>query len=359
MNLIKKISINNLTIDSLVIIFLSHIYYKITFVNFLQGEFLLINQIKAGNVTSTLFSVESPTYVLIGLLLGIDNIDNFKLLIYLITLISFGIIVINIQFLNSYSTLFLFGGWLVTCSWYIGYVDAVSVMLIVLITRNIIQENNGKLNLLIYITLLTINHSAISLAIIIISLLFIKKGLLKKYLVIAIISQLLGNGVIQYYLNYIGFSGRGRFRFIFNDNIIETATSFVGNNILIILWSGFLGVSFLIVLASNMLLWVDVSKVLLGTLIAIFFTAISLDTSRIFSLLVIPIILNTLQMCSKKVELNKYISIIYTFSLILFFFIGVYHFFGEVYKSSPMINDETFYDLIVRMVNSLMSGIWK
>ena len=37
---------------------------------------------------------------------------------------------------------------------------------------------------------------------------------------------------------YLGYT------YNFNDNIIENATTFLGDNVLIVLWSGFLGVSF-------------------------------------------------------------------------------------------------------------------
>ena len=41
---------------------------------------------------------ESPTFTLIGLLLGIENIDIYKILIYLVSIICFCLIVLNIQF---------------------------------------------------------------------------------------------------------------------------------------------------------------------------------------------------------------------------------------------------------------------
>ena len=48
--------------------------------------------------------------------------------------------------LDKFSTLFLFGGWLVTCSWFVGYVDIISVVLMVLISKNCIENNIGFIN---------------------------------------------------------------------------------------------------------------------------------------------------------------------------------------------------------------------
>ena len=100
----------NTILDFLIILFLSHIFYRFTFIESIQGEFSLINQITNNNVSSKSFFVESPTFTLIGLLLGIENIDIYKILIYLISIICFCLIVLNIQFLDKFSTLFLFGG---------------------------------------------------------------------------------------------------------------------------------------------------------------------------------------------------------------------------------------------------------
>jgi hypothetical protein len=359
MNYIQNLFKKNFYLDLMVVIFLSHIYYRITFIDNIEVEFDLIKQIKENNVTSTNFFVESPTYTLIGLFLDIENLDIYKSLIYVITLICFLLIIINIQYLNRYSTIFLFGGWLVTCSWFFGYVDIISVTLMTIICRNILQDNIGRFNMLIYFILLSINHNAISLAVSLIFLILVKRNQITRLSVTVVLSQIIGNSIIQFYLNYIGFSGRGRVRFIFNDNVIEDATSFVGENILIVLWSGFLGISFLILLTSNNLSWDRSKKIIVSTLIALFFTSIALDTSRIFSLLIVPIIIFTLHMYKEDVHLKNKLSLVYTVSIFLHFFIGIKYFYGEVLDESPMQNIETFYDFIPRVVNSLMSNIWK
>ena len=348
----------NTILDFLIILFLSHIFYRFTFIESIQGEFSLISQITNNNVTSKSFFVESPTFTVIGLLLGIENIDIYKILIYLISIICFCLIVLNIQFLDKFSSLFLFGGWLVTCSWFVGYVDIISIVLMVLISKNCVENNVGFVNTGTYFLLLSINHNAISLAVSIIYLILSKKENIKKLLLIIFGSQILGNIIVQFYLNYINFPGRGRLRFVFNDNVIENATRFVGENIFVVLWSGFLGISLLMLLVFNTISWDEIKMIIISLFISLFFTSIALDTSRVFSILVVPIIIYTLDLFNKNINFQNKISITYSVAVLSHFFIGVYYFYGSSITSSPMNEVETFYDFIPRMVNSLMSNIW-
>jgi len=350
---------NNTVVDFLIAIFLSHIYYRITFIETLGEEFSLVNQIKNSNVTSQSFFVESPTFTLLALGLGIDNLDIYKILIYLITLGSLFLIVLNVQYLESYSTLFIFSGWLITSSWFLGYVDIVSVLLMVLISKNIAQDNISFLRTGVYFLLLCLNHNAISVGVSIIYLIFTKKRMMLKIGSILLASQLIGNILIQYYLNIINFAGRGRLRFVFNDNVIENATSFVGNNILVVLWSGFFGTLVIMFLISNVVVWSEVKLIIIAILIALFFTSIALDTSRVFSLLVVPISLHVLNLYKKDVSFNHKLAITYTITISLVVVIGVYYFYGSILTSSPMNESETFYDFVPRIINSVMSNIWK
>ena len=108
-----------------------------------------------------------------------------------------------------------------------------------------------------------------------------------------------------------------------------------------------------------MLTWQEIRKILSSILIALFFTSIALDTSRVFSLLVVPIIIYSLNIFNNDINFINKLPINYTFSFLLFVVVGVYHFFGIVYTTSPMNEIESFYDFIPRIINSLMSNIWK
>ena len=350
---------SNLIFDSLIVIFLSHIFYRITFVNSLEKDFSLVNQIRSGSVISESFFVESPTFTLICLVFGIENFDIYKILVYFITLISLFLIVVNIQHLEHYSTFFLFSGWLVSCSWFVGFVDVISVLLMVLISKNILKEKVNLMKIGTYFLFLSLNHNAISIGVTLIYLILSKKENVIKVASVIIPTQLIGNLLINYYLNIIKFPGRGRFRFVFNDNVIEIASSFVGSNLILVFWSGFLGTSLIFILIFNMLTWQEIRKILSSILIALFFTSIALDTSRVFSLLVVPIIIYSLNIFNNDINFINKLPISYTFSFLLFVVVGVYHFFGIIYTTSPMNEVESFYDFIPRIINSLMSNIWK
>tara|TARA_Y100000389_G_scaffold139685_1_gene137447 strand:+ start:421 stop:1500 length:1080 start_codon:yes stop_codon:yes gene_type:complete len=349
---------NNFYIDILLVVFLSHIFYKITFIESLQGDFYLLGQIRNGDVTSKSFFVESPTYTLFGLLFDIEDFDIYRLVIYLITLVCFIMIVFNLQFLEKYSTLFFLSGWLLTSSWFVGYVDVISVLIISIVSKNLLQSNFHLLKISFYLLLLSINHNAISFVICIIFLILVKNQTKKKLLPAIFISQILGNLLVQYYLKFIGFEGRGRLRFVFNENVIQNSVTFISENLVIVLWSGFLGTSVLMLLIANTLSWSETRNIFISILIALFFTSIALDTSRIFSLLVTPIIIFTLYKYKNLVNFKNKLGVIYTSSIFLHFLVGVYYFYGSILKQSPMSNSENFYNFISRIVNSLMSNIW-
>mgnify|MGYP000026188512 FL=1 len=357
MNKIKKLFKQNTLLDFLVAIFLSHIFYNITFIDSLSGEFDVINQIRNRDLISTSFFIESPTYTLMGLIFGIENIDLYKILIYSIFLFSLYLIVYNIQFLESYSTIFVLGGWLITCSWFLGYVDILSVVLIVSITKHIVEENLSYKTFFLLL-LLSVNHNAISLTVCLILLILVHKSYRFNLFKLILISQFFGNIIIQVYLNFIGFSGRGRLRFIFNDNVMENASRFVGENIFVVIWSGFLGSSLTLLFIFNLISWDKVKMIIFALLVSLFFTSIALDTSRIFSLLVIPIIIFSLNQFKNNINLKSKLSYIYTLSVPIHFLIGKKYFYGNSLTNSPMNNDESFYNFVARIVNFLMKNIW-
>ena len=353
----KKFKINfesNLLLDFLIAVFLSHIYYKITFIETIEKEFSLISQIRASNVTSTSFFVESPTNTIIALFFGINDIDIFKIVVYIITVFSLTLIVFNIQFLERYSTLFLFGGWLTTVSWFIGYVDAVSVLLIVLISKFTLENENSYYKLSLLFLALSVNHNAIAFAIFLI-ILFNKNKY--KFSIYSFIGILIGNLIVRLLRLYRIFRKR-RLRFVFNQNVLQDSISFLSENLLIVLWSGFLGVSVMFFWISNFIKWMEVRSIFISMLICLFFTSLGLDTSRVFSILLVPVLIYLLNLINKEKLIDVKTNIAYSLSVLSHFIIGIFYVYGNVYTSSPMNNKETFYNFIVRIVNSLMSNIW-
>ena len=187
----------NFYFDFLLLVFLTHVYYKLSFVNSLYEDFLLLDQIRNQNVTSTFFFVESPVFTLLGLLLGVENFDVYKLLVYFVTLFGFALIVYNSKFLKNYSTLYLFGGWVITCSWFMGYVDVLSVLFCTLICKTMFSPNPNYFKTFIWMLLMTINHNAVSFGIFIIIFILINNEFKLKTLLVSSPSDVINNATIN------------------------------------------------------------------------------------------------------------------------------------------------------------------
>ena len=354
----EKFYYKDLFINLLISFFLSHVFYKITFIDRVFDEFLLINQINSGNIESNQFFVESPVFTILGLILNINDFDIYLLFVYMISVFFLLLIVLNIKFLEKYSSLFLLSGWLITTSWFMGHVDILSVLLIVLITKNLQRNEGNKISLLILYLILTVNHNALSFVCFFIFLVLIENSKKITFAIYSFGGQVIGNALISFYLNRFNFSGRGRLRFVFNENVILDSVNFVSNNIIALLWSGFLGFSLILLLFSSTSSWSVNRNIFSSLIIALFFTSIALDTSRIFSLSVIPITLFTIKALNESQFIQKNLPYIYIFSFLSTLAIGPYHIYGKVHKISPHQTIESFYNFIPRIVNSLMSNVW-
>ncbi len=355
---LQKIFYDNFVVNLLIAIFLSHIFYKVTFIDRVKGEFELIDQLKSGSVISTQFYVESPIFTMLGLVFRIDNFDVYLLFVYLFSLVLLFLIVFNLKFLGSYSTFFLLTGWVVTISWFMGHVDVLSVLLILLISKLTLENSVDQKKLVIFYFLLTVNHNAIAFVCFFVLLVLIERIKRKSFLIYSLVGQVVGNILISFYLNRINFSGRGRLRFVFNDNVILDSINFVSENIFIVIWSGFMSLLILQIVFSITNGWDLNKKFIISTFICIFFTCIALDTSRIFSLAVIPISIYSISSFNKSLFIKENLSYFYIFTFISTLLIGPRFVHGMVLTNSPNNSIESFYNLIPRIVNSLMSGIW-
>ena len=354
----KEIFYDNFVVNLLTSIFLSHIFYKITFIDRIKLEFELINQLRSGSVISTQFYVESPIFTLLGVFFRIENFDVYLLFVYLISLFLLFLIVFNLKFLGNYSTLFLLTGWIVTISWFMGHVDVLSVLLILLISKLTLQKNVEPIKLSIFYFLLTINHNAIAFVSFFILLVLIEEKKRIRFLVYCLIGQVAGNVLISFYLNRINFSGRGRLRFVFNNNVILDSINFVSENIFIVIWSGFMGLLLLQIVFSVNNRWEINKKFIISIFICIFFTCIALDTSRIFSLAVIPISIYSIKSFKESSFIDENLSYFYIFAFISTLSIGPRFVHGAALTNSPNNEIESFYNFIPRIINSLMSGFW-
>ena len=88
-----------------------------------------------------------------------------------------------------------------------------------------LQNENNYYKLSLLFLALSINHNAIAFAIFLIILFLTKEK--NKYSIYSIIGLLIGNLIIRFYLNFIGFSGRGSETKIVFDTAPNIAKSFI------------------------------------------------------------------------------------------------------------------------------------
>jgi len=356
MNILKnKIFWLNLIVSEILV----HIVYKITYLNNIDDHFEVSQSLFESKLVLTQFYIESPTFILLNRFLGINSMDTYLVLLYIILQFIIVLICYNIMFLEEYSTIFIFSGWLVTVSWFVGYVDIVSVLLLVMISKLLLLNNMVPYKLFSLFFLLSFNHYAIALFSLITLSILSHKNQIKSFLIPSSIGLTTGYLLITYYLKIINFSGRSRLRFIFNDNVLNDSVNFISNNFLEFIWSGFLGTIFLLIYLSFINEWRNSVKYYLSLGVCVLATSLGLDTTRIFSILLVPLVLYLIKEL-KEIEKTSSINIGY----ILFVVITTSLFFQErfiygiVNLESPNTDSKSFYDLIPQIVNSLMSNIW-
>lgn len=338
----------------LVIEVISHIFYKVSFENFLLRDFEINKIVYYEKLNFYRTELESPFNTIFVNLFNIQDKDLYTLLIYIIFQVSLILICLNISFLEEYSTLFLLGGWLVTISWWIGFVENISVLLIVLYYKNYLKGDYKRFY--IYLFLLCFNHFGIGIFSTLIFLII--NNFKKKYQILYTISA--SFIVLRLYLNlFVNFQGRGRIRFIFNNNTLDSGTGFIANSLKEFYWSGFMGLFILFIFVlfiskyENILIYI--ASVLIGTIGA----AITTDSTRIFSIIIVPLIVHLI------IEFKNYnfYNLIYKKLVILFavfsnLLIGEKFVHGEVWTSTPNIEMESVYNFFARLVNTLMKNIW-
>tara|TARA_A100001011_G_scaffold16820_1_gene17521 strand:+ start:6279 stop:7364 length:1086 start_codon:yes stop_codon:yes gene_type:complete len=358
---IQKIKDNfyQFVLNFLTATFLSHAFFKLSFNDWIYTEFNIYLKIENTLLDHYPFYLESPLFFILKKILFIENIDVYLLVVYLFFNFCIILICLNINFLGSYGPLFFFSGWLVTCSWFLGYVDIFSTLLLVIITKWIILDTRGILVWSILFTLLAFNHFGIFIFSIFSFLVLIKKSMRRKFLYSTIIGGLLASILKNVYLNYIGFAGRGRFRILFDQNIIDESTGFVSDYLPSLIWSGFLGCILILLLIIFDNEYKFSQKFVVTTFISLIGTGIVLDSSRIFSVLLVPTII-FLIFELKRYKFNKiYTERLLILSVILSTFIfQERHVFGYVRNISPNLDNESVYNFLARIINSLMKDIW-
>jgi hypothetical protein len=354
----KKLINSRIIFNFVILQVLQNLVYGLTYKDYIYIDFDITVQIIEKSLVSNNFSIDSPTFYLIPSLLRITNQDIYLLFIYIFSQLIIYLICVHIDFLGNISSLFLFSGWVVTISWFMGYPDVVSILLVILIMKNILHKKIS-LSTFIWILFLVINHYALAVFLLIIVLILVHNDLKIKFTIYSISGFAIGRFLVQIYLNYIEFNGRTRLRFIFNDGVLETAVTLASNNLIYLIISGTLGLTILFFIFSYFEKFYYNRNLYIAYLIALIGTALSLDSSRIFSILVLPIIIFMLYRFQDIVKLEiKTQNLLYFVIAITSIFIGENHVYGSIYFNSPNSTEPSIYNLITNLINSLMKNIW-
>ncbi len=339
--------------------FLSHAFFKLSFNDWIYNEFEIYKKIENTTLENYPFYLESPLFFIIKKLFSIENIDVYLLVVYLFFNFCIFLICLNINFLGQYGPIFFFSGWLVTCSWFLGYVDILSTLLLVIISKWILLNDKNTFIWTFLFLLLAFNHFGIFIFSII-SFLFLSDNEQRKKLIFSsftggFIASILKN----WYLDYINFLGRGRFRTLFNQNILDDATGFISEYFPSLIWSGFLGsifILFLIVLTKE---YKFSQKYIFSSFVALIGSGIVVDSSRIFSILLIPTIVFLIYELSKYKFVRSYSEkVLIIFIILSTFVLEERHVFGYVRNVSPNLENESVYNFLARIINSIMKNIW-
>ena len=354
---VKKLNTNFL-FNYLFIQVLVHIVYRVTFLDQVEEHFNISKNLFSETGSLTQFFIESPLLLILGNVLNIETLDRYLIITYLFAQIFILLICLELDFLGDYSSLFLISGWVVTISWFVGYVDILSVYILVLICKRILLNNVDKILFFLFL-ILTLNHYAISLfSIITIWVLYIHKNQ-KNYFMFSIAPFIFGFFIMNRFLNYIDFSGRSRIRFIFNDGILQSSVNFISNNFLEYLWSGFLGLIILFLYLLFIKPWKQSRQYLISLLIMIAATSLGLDTSRIFSILLVPLSIKVIYDFKNNETIQSINSKVLIFiSTISTLFFQERYVYGKVNLESPNTQSKDFYELVPQIVNSIFSNIW-
>lgn len=309
----------------LLIVLLVHLKYGVVYIGGITGHFelgvSLINN-EWSDLRNYYWS-DSPLFNILQKILRIEKFENYVVFIYLLTMLILFFIAMKIYELGKLSTVFILSGWLISTSWVFGLVDALLVLLILHIFIDLITKNEFSTKSFFFNSILVFNHFAIAIFINFLIFVLWKKNKFKKLIII--LSSFVSGLVLNiFYKSIIGFNGETRLHYLLRPDTIPNL--FENNPALLkyVLFSGFYGfVPFLIyfLLTSS-----NSSKIIIPFVVAIMGSSLAQDTSRIFSYLIIPVILIVIFELNDllKEENFKYFNSLIIVSFLIVIFVEEY-----------------------------------
>ena len=339
---------------------LIHSVYGFTFKYNILGDFEIVEQLRQGSLLTSSYSADSPFYHIGAFLLKIDYFENYIIYITILTVLIQLLIILKISYLKKESLLFISAGWVVTAGWYVGNTDILAILLTLYLFDSVNKEHVNWVKVFIFSSLLTFSHYGLAFFIIFSIVILLINDNKKMLVPSSIFGYFFGRLIIQFYLDSFNFSGRSRFRFLFNDNILNSTFDLTSNFFLNIILSGFLGMIILLIFNTYNNSSQENFRIYLSLSVSIIGTSIALDSSRVFSVIIVPLIYYLIiqyKKNSKSIARNFTNSAPYLI-LIISVLIGEQHILGTIYFESPWDLEPSMYNLFSEKINSLMRNIW-
>jgi len=337
--------------------FLYFIVYMPTIV-YPYNKLEITNQFSQLKISSLDFHINSPTFYLLGFVIDFGKKFNS----YVVTLIIINFIVIILitrltEFLNNYQYLFLASGWLLTSSWWIGYVDSILVLSTILIFKQFNQEKKNDILLISSIFLLSFSHYVLAFFLILIFIIIFE---LKRLNLLKILTgYLLGLIFNKLLLGYLGYQGVSRFRYFLDPemNFLVRSVESISNNFNIVIFSSLFGMFLLLII--YLFIFQDI-KIIMSFFIALAVTSLNPDTTRVMSILIVPILLKLLADISDnrlKEKINeRFLNYLVSFSILIPLVFPNFHVWdNEVYTNSPFVEESNFFESLIILLNKFLS----
>ena len=338
--------------DYTIVLMYTFFFAGTTLVGNIQEHVDTINNLINKNTESFPFFIESPTLLIVASYLKLSNIESFSLFLFLFLLIILFLIVLSSQFLGNLNYVFLFSGWIITINWWVGYVDIILV-LTTLVTLRFLTVSPSNPIIFALCLIASFSHLPIHFFIMLnILILFTDRLNLKNFLYI-LTGTLSGAILNQIYLSSINVSNSKRLEYVISYETVSNSLKSLSNNNIQVFYSGFSSAFFVFICfiyfsylrKDNSLL-----KVYFSIFVSLLSAGLGLDTSRIFSLVIIPLIVWVL-INVDILRKEKYFKQILFFSFLIYFIIGPIHVWdNNVFYNSPF---QDFY-----IFEYLMPQVW-
>ena len=341
--------------DYTIILMYTFFFTGVTFVGNIEQHVETINNLIENNNDFFPFYIESPTLLLIASYLKISHINNLSVFLFLFLLFLLFLIVITSQFLGNLNYIILFSGWIITINWWVGYVDIIIVLATLGILKYLIQNPNNPI-IFLFCLLASFSHFPIYLFVLVnIFILFKEKLNLRSFLYISS-GVIIGLILNQLFLSSLNIVDSKRLWYIISNETISKSIMSLANNNIFVFYSGF-SASFLIFVCFTYFSYLQKKDYLLKIYFSIFIslscTSLGLDTSRIFSIVIISLIVWII-VNLESFKKEKYFKQIMYSSFLVAFLVGPIHVWdNNVYFNSPFEDFSIFKYLLIQAKSML------